>query len=59
MVCHGRIVLSRSGKGKVMSKCVVCGMYLDNRVGEPASVHGTVDGGLCIGWLEPTIGREG
>jgi len=42
-----------------MSKCVVCGMYLDNRVGEPASVHGTVDGGLCIGWLEPTIGREG
>jgi hypothetical protein len=43
--------------GKLMSKCSICGMYLYNRVGEPASAHGTVDSGRCSGWLEPTVSR--
>jgi len=40
-----------------MSMCVVCGMFLYNRVGEPASPHGTIDTGRCSGWLEPTVRR--
>jgi hypothetical protein len=40
-----------------MSRCVVCGMSLYERVGEPASAHGTVDNGRCSGWLEPTVSK--
>jgi hypothetical protein len=38
-----------------VSVCVVCGMWLYVRIGEPASAHGTVDNGRCSGWLEPTV----
>ena len=38
-----------------MSRCVVCGMWLYERIGEPASAHGAVDNGRCSGWLEPTV----
>jgi hypothetical protein len=40
-----------------MSVCVVCGMWLYVRIGEPASAHGTVDNGRCSGWLEPTVSK--
>jgi hypothetical protein len=41
-----------------MSVCVVCGMWLYVRIGEPASAHGTVDSGKCSGWLEPTVSKD-
>ena len=36
----------------------MCGMSLYERIGEPASAHGTVDNGRCSGWLEPTVSKE-
>ena len=56
---HDNNSTKRKGQVNDMSKCAVCGMFLYNRIGEPASAHGTVDNGRCSGWLEPTVERVG